>query len=393
MRMGRQGTTRLADLGRLAPSVHGIGNAGSVSPVTGCSSVGARQGREDRAGRDGVHPDCGRPLHGQAPNLAREREPWPARTPPHRPSPRGRGRAVLVTGQALLDEGRVGHGHRRRGVRRRSLRRLRAATLHEPVAQPLEQPDRAEVVDAATVDDAPRCCRRCPPRRPTRRRATAPASTPEHAASRPSAVPRSAMTSASRTSTPITRWPAPRFAPGSHHRSPRRDPVTATTPMCVLPFARTGKAGADATLTSPGGEAAEGGDLLEGDAHMLDLLIRGGDVVDGTGAPRRARRRRRPGRAHRRDRRRRRARDAAPSTPTASSSRPGFVDIHTHYDAQAFWDPALTPVAAPRRHDGGRRQLRVHDRAARADAETDYLTRMLARVEGMPLESLAAGVP
>ena len=31
------------------------------------------------------------------------------------------------------------------------------------------------------------------------------------------------------------------------------------------------------------------------------------------------------------------------STPTAPSSRPGFVDIHTHYDGQATWDEQLTP--------------------------------------------------
>ena len=73
-----------------------------------------------------------------------------------------------------------------------------------------------------------------------------------------------------------------------------------------------------------------------------DIVIRGGTVVDGTGAPGRRADvavsdgrivevgdglERRPGA------RRRRAR----------SSRPGFIDIHTHYDAQVFWDPDLTP--------------------------------------------------
>ena len=32
-----------------------------------------------------------------------------------------------------------------------------------------------------------------------------------------------------------------------------------------------------------------------------------------------------------------------PSTPPAGSSRPGFVDIHTHYDGQVSWDETLEP--------------------------------------------------
>ena len=74
-----------------------------------------------------------------------------------------------------------------------------------------------------------------------------------------------------------------------------------------------------------------------------DLVIRGGTVVDGTGAPARTADvaitdgawSPRSGRST--------AQGGGRSTPTVRSSRPGFVDIHTHYDGQATWDPLLTP--------------------------------------------------
>ena len=75
---------------------------------------------------------------------------------------------------------------------------------------------------------------------------------------------------------------------------------------------------------------------------MVDLILRGGTVIDGSGRPRRVA-------------------DVAVSDGTivevgrvTDSARrtidvsglvvgPGVIDVHTHYDAQLFWDPAATP--------------------------------------------------
>ncbi|MFI7410674.1 amidohydrolase family protein [Streptomyces sp. NPDC049627] len=127
---------------------------------------------------------------------------------------------------------------------------------------------------------------------------------------------------------------------------------------------------------------------------MLDHLIKGATVVDGTGAP-----------AYTADVGIRDGRIAvigivteeARSTEDATGLvlAPGFVDPHTHYDAQLFWDPYATPslnhgvttVAA------GNCGFTLAPLNPGRPADADYTRRMMSKVEGMSLVSLEEGAP
>ncbi|MSQ28002.1 MAG: hypothetical protein EXR51_07690 [Dehalococcoidia bacterium] len=70
---------------------------------------------------------------------------------------------------------------------------------------------------------------------------------------------------------------------------------------------------------------------------------------------------------------------------------PGFIDNHTHYDAQITWDPLCTSSC----YHGVTTVVMGHCGLALApvlDGDQDVLAQMLSRIEAIPIEALRAGI-
>ena len=122
----------------------------------------------------------------------------------------------------------------------------------------------------------------------------------------------------------------------------------------------------------------------------FDLIVRGGTVVDGTGAP-----------ARTADVGVHDKRIAAVGKLDADAPRvldadgllvtPGFVDVHTHYDAQLHWDPTASPAS----WHGVTTLLTGNCGFTIAPSKPEdlpWLLQMLSRVEGMSADALDVGV-
>ena len=121
-----------------------------------------------------------------------------------------------------------------------------------------------------------------------------------------------------------------------------------------------------------------------------DIVIRGGTLVDGSGAPGRA-----ADVAIVGDRISEIGSGLTGAKELDASGQvvaPGFIDIHTHYDAQIFWDPALTPSCY---HGvttvvGGNCGFSI---APTRPEHRETIALTLENVEDMNVSALAAGIP
>src|SRR6478735_8472885 len=134
---------------------------------------------------------------------------------------------------------------------------------------------------------------------------------------------------------------------------------------------------------------------MTGNGTGYDIVITNGTVVDGSGNPRI-----RADIAIRGDRIARIGRlspaDVAGAARVVDATglvvAPGFIDLHTHYDAQVFWDPYVTTSGWHGVTSVATGNCGFGFAPVRPEARERAMLSMTA-VEAIPSETLRAGLP